>query len=180
VRPPAAGCGTSAWATETAAAGAAAAIVSVRASAAWALATTVAICRCVRRRFAASDADLQAERRLRGAQRPRLLLERRELRVGAGEPAVERVQAEHGGARPRGDRRVLRAQRRDPVRRARAADRGRGHDGEGDRGERQKPTPRRVCLPKHEGGPYHSAGGGVLLLVEKDTSFGTGFSQVFR
>jgi hypothetical protein len=74
-----------------------------------------------------------------------------ESSVGDGEPVVERIEIESRRARASLDPSVVRAQRCDAMRRARASE-GRCHQDCGcEGGKRQKPPPRRVCLPKHEG-----------------------------
>ena len=47
-----------------------------------------------------------------------------------------------------------------------AADRRDRKDGQGDGGKGDNPPPRRVRLPKHGEGPYHSRDGGVPLLTQ--------------
>jgi len=121
--------------------------------------------------------DLQVVTKLGSLREQRLgaAVQRGDMRVRGRDLLVERVHAEHRRTRFRGDRGVARTQRQDAVRRVRAADRRNDHDGKGDRGERQQPTPRRVCLPKHGARPYHSLRAGQPFLVQKYTSFGSRF-----
>jgi len=46
------------------------------------------------------------------------------------------------------------------------ADRRGRKDGQGDGDKRNDPPPRRVRLPKHGAGPYHSPDGGVPFLMQ--------------
>src|SRR5437763_16829052 len=78
------------------------------------------------------------------------------------------MEAEDRGARLRCKGSIVRAQRGCAVRGVCAADRrGREH-GESEHGQQQEPLTRRVCLPKHGCGPYHTAKcGDFTLRAEK-------------
>src|SRR5579871_6569781 len=107
-------------------------------------------------RAVAGDPQLELEGGALRAQRYGVLAEARELPACGRELLVERIEAENRRARPRLDRRVACTERRRAVRRNRAADRRDGQNGEGDCDEGPDPPSRRVCLPKHGAGPYHS------------------------
>ena len=103
-------------------------------------------------RATARDANLELQdcaRRLPATARDRAGL--RSCAPGGCEPMIDRVQPEHRGTRSSFDLGVVRAQRRDVMRRIGSAERRCNHycGCQGDK--RQKPPARHVCLPKHEG-----------------------------
>ena len=97
------------------------------------------------------DPNLQLQNAPCRLERLRALMEILELRVRDRESVIERIEAQHRRARPRFDLRIVRTERRDVMGRIRAAERRCRHDCRCKGDKRQKPPPRRVCLPKHEG-----------------------------
>ena len=102
------------------------------------------------------DDESLRERRALGPKGGLRALERRQPAVRQHEPAIERVQIENGRPMTRRERPQVRMMRmqldatRQPDSRCDEHDKSYGHGG-------QQPPTRRVCLPEHGSGPYHSA-----------------------
>src|SRR5262249_27739484 len=102
------------------------------------------------------DGDLMRKDRALRTQVVCFLLQRSKVRFRVRELLVERVQLERRCARLRSKSSVLSTQRGSAVRWECATPSRRKEHGECEPGKQRKALARRVCLPKHGAGPYHT------------------------